>query len=89
MYKRQDIMPAILAAALLMGLSGMLGMTGIFGEKSVVQMFPAVAGINRFVEIVSSSVFEILPLIVVYSATRRYGGCLLYTSFNIDFTLKI
>ena len=69
-----DIMPAILAAALLMGLSGMLGMTGIFGEKSVVQMFPAVAGINRFVEIVSSSVFEILPLIVVYSATRRYGG---------------
>jgi len=69
-----DIMPAILAAALLMGLSGMLGQTGIFGEKSVVQMFPAVAGINRFVGIVSSSVFAILPLIVVYSATRRYGG---------------
>lgn len=69
-----DIMPGILAAALLMGLSGLLGQQGLFGEKSIVEMFPAVAGINRFVGIVSSSIFSILPLIVVYSATRRYGG---------------
>lgn len=69
-----DIMPGILAAALLMGLSGLLGQSGLFGEKSVVEMYPALAGINRFVGIVSSSIFSILPLIVVYSATRRYGG---------------
>lgn len=69
-----DIMPGILAAALLMGLSGMLGQSGLFDEKSVVEMYPALAGINRFVGIVSSSIFSILPLIVVYSATRRYGG---------------
>ncbi|OOM13947.1 PTS transporter subunit EIIC [Clostridium saccharobutylicum] len=69
-----DIMPGILAAALLMGLSGLLGQTGLFGEKSIVQMYTALAGVNRFVGIVSSSVFSILPLIVVYSATRRYGG---------------
>lgn len=69
-----DIMPGILAAALLMGLSGLLGQTGLFGEKSIVEMYPALAGINRFVGIVSSSIFSILPLIVVYSATRRYGG---------------
>lgn len=69
-----DIMPGILAAALLMGLSGLLGQQGLFGDKSVVEMFPALSGINRFVGIVSSSIFSILPLIVVYSATRRYGG---------------
>lgn len=57
-----DIMPGILAAALLMGLSGMIGQAGLFGEKSVVEMYPALAGINRFVSIVSSSVFSILPL---------------------------
>lgn len=69
-----DIMPGILAAALLMGLSGLLGQQGLFGDKSVVEMFPALSGINRFVGIVSSSIFSILPLIVVYSATKRYGG---------------
>lgn len=69
-----EIMPGILAAALLMGLSGLLGQTGLFGEKSIIEMYPSLAGVNRFVGIVSSSIFSILPLIVVYSATRRYGG---------------
>lgn len=69
-----DIMPAILAAALLLGLSGLLGQQGIFGKKSVVEMLSWLEGINRFISIVSSSVFDILPLIVVYSATKRYGG---------------
>ncbi|WP_304681652.1 PTS transporter subunit EIIC [uncultured Clostridium sp.] len=69
-----EIMPAILAAALLLGLSGLLGQEGIFGSKSVVEMWPWLEGINRFISIVSSSVFDILPLIVVYSATKRYGG---------------
>lgn len=69
-----DIMPGILAAALLMGLSGLLGQKGLFGQKSIIEMYPALAGINKFVGIVSSSIFSILPLIVVYSATRRYGG---------------
>ena len=69
-----DIMPGILAAALLMGLSGLLGQKGLFGEQSIVEMYPYLAGINKFVSIVSSSIFSILPLIVVYSATKRYGG---------------
>lgn len=69
-----EIMPAILAAALLMGLSGLLGQQGLFGEKSVVEMVPALFGLNKFIGIVSSSVFSILPLIVVYSSTKRYGG---------------
>ncbi|UZW14878.1 glucose PTS transporter subunit IIA [Clostridium pasteurianum] len=69
-----EIMPGILAAALLMGLTGVLGQKGLFGPKSVVQMVPALAGINRLVGIASSSIFSILPLIVAYSATKRYGG---------------
>lgn len=69
-----DIMPAILAAALLMGLAGLLGQRGLFGEQSVVEMVPALAGLNQFISIVSSSVFSVLPLIVVYSSTKRYGG---------------
>ncbi|MGG7145243.1 PTS transporter subunit EIIC [Clostridium butyricum] len=69
-----EIMPAILAAAMLLGISGLLAQQGIFGHRSIVEMFPSLAGINRFVSIVSSSVFDILPLIVVCFATKRYGG---------------
>ena len=69
-----EVMPAILAAAILLGVSGLLGQQGIFGEQSVVEMWTWLEGINRFISIVSSSVFDILPLIVVYSATKRYGG---------------
>ncbi|MGL6228413.1 MAG: PTS transporter subunit EIIC [Culicoidibacterales bacterium] len=69
-----EVMPAILAAALLLGLSGLLGQAGIFGEQSIIEMFPWLSGVNTFVHIVSASVFDILPLIVIYSATKRYGG---------------
>ncbi|MGL5312164.1 MAG: PTS transporter subunit EIIC [Peptostreptococcaceae bacterium] len=69
-----EVMPAILASAILLGLSGLLSQTGIFGAKSIVEMYPGLAGINRFILIVSSSVFDILPILVVYSATKRYGG---------------
>lgn len=69
-----DIIPGLLAAALLMGLTGLLEQKGIFGSQSVIEMFPSLAGINRFLSICSTGIFTILPMLVVYSATRRYGG---------------
>lgn len=54
-----EIMPAILAAALLMGLSGLLGQKGLFAEQSVTEMIPVLSGLTRFISIVSSSVFSI------------------------------
>ncbi|MDO5795343.1 MAG: glucose PTS transporter subunit EIIB [Turicibacter sp.] len=57
------IMPAILAAAILLGLSGLLSEAGIFGEQLVVEMYPWLAGINKFISLVSSSVFDILSII--------------------------
>lgn len=69
-----DIIPGLLAAALLMGLTGLLEQQGIFGSQSVIEMFPSLAGINRFLSICSTGIFTILPMLVVYSATRRYGG---------------
>lgn len=44
-----EIMPCILAAALLMGLTSLLSTKGLFSEKSVVEMFPAIYGINRII----------------------------------------
>ncbi|MBN3554131.1 PTS transporter subunit EIIC [Fictibacillus nanhaiensis] len=69
-----EIIPGLLAAALLMGVTGLLSQKGIFGPKSVVEMYPAIEGFNRFISIMSTGIFTILPLLVVYSATKRFGG---------------
>lgn len=69
-----EIIPGLLAAALLMGITGLLSQQGIFGPQSVIEMFPALAGINRFMQITSTGIFTVLPLLVAYSATKRYGG---------------
>lgn len=69
-----EIIPGLLAAALLMGITGLLSQQGIFGEESIIEMYPALSGLNRFMQIASTGIFTILPLLVVYSATKRYGG---------------
>ncbi|EMJ6826675.1 TPA: PTS transporter subunit EIIC [Clostridioides difficile] len=69
-----QIIPGLLAAALLMGITGLLGQKGIFGELSMIEMYPQLAGLNRFISIASTGIFTILPMLVVYSATMRFGG---------------
>jgi len=69
-----EIMPCILAAALLMGLTSLLTTKGLFGNKTIVEMIPQIAGINRMVSIASTGIFALLPMIVAYSATKRFGG---------------
>lgn len=63
-----EIMPGILAAALLLGLSGFLN------NFKVVQNNPTLYAINRLVTIASAGIFDVLPLAVCYSAVKRYGG---------------
>lgn len=69
-----EIMPSILAAALLMGLTSLLSTKGLFGSESIVEMLPQIAGLNRIISIASSGIFTFLPMIVAYSATKRFGG---------------
>lgn len=63
-----EIMPGILAAALL------LGLTGVLNNLEIVQNNPTLYAINRLVTIASAGIFDVLPLAVCYSATKRYGG---------------
>ena len=63
-----DIMPGILAAALLTGLSGVLGNFEIVRENDTL------FGINRLINISSGAIFGFLPLAVAYSACKRFGG---------------
>lgn len=63
-----DIMPGILAAALLTGLSGVLG------NFEFVKANDTLFGINRLINISSGAIFGFLPLAVAYSACKRFGG---------------
>ncbi|MDE7313125.1 MAG: glucose PTS transporter subunit IIA [Eubacterium sp.] len=63
-----DIMPGILAAALLTGLSGVLGNFEMVKENETL------FGINRLINISSGAIFGFLPLAVAYSACKRFGG---------------
>ena len=62
------IMPAILAAALL------LGLTGVLGNLEVVKNNDTLFAINKLASLASSGIFSILPMAVCYSAVKRYGG---------------
>lgn len=63
-----DIMPGILAAALLTGLSGVLG------NLDFVHNNATLSGINTLINISSGAIFGFLPLAVSYSACKRFGG---------------
>lgn len=69
-----EIMPCILAAALLLGLGSLLSTQGLFGENSILDTIPAISGLHRMIQIASGSIFDFLPLIVSYSAVKRFGG---------------
>ena len=63
-----DIMPGILAAALLSGL------TGVLSQWDVVESNATLFALNKLVSLASNGIFSILPLAVCYSACKRYGG---------------
>lgn len=63
-----DIMPGILAAALLTGLSGVLV------NMDIVHNNDTLFGITTLINISSGTIFGFLPLAVAYSACKRFGG---------------
>lgn len=63
-----EIMPGILAAALLTGLSSVLG------NLSFVESNDILYGITKLINIASGAIFGFLPLAVAYSTVKRFGG---------------
>ena len=63
-----EIMPGILAAALLTGLSSVLG------NIEFVQNNETLYGLSRLINISSGAIFGFLPLCVAYSTVKRFGG---------------
>lgn len=82
-----EIMPGILAAALLTGLSSVLG------NIEFVQNNDTLYGLSRLINISSGAIFGFLPLCVAYSTVKRFGGrpimgivigCIMLTNSLVD-----
>ena len=68
------ILPALIAGGLLMALHSVLTAKGLFGEQSVIQMFPMMTDYDALINLVSSAAFASLPVLVGFSAAKRFGG---------------
>ena len=68
------IVPAFVGAALILGIKSILTTAGLFGmENSLADQFEMIAGFVAFLNVVAST-FAFLPLLVTYSAVKRFGG---------------
>lgn len=67
------IIPALVAGGLLMALDNVLTAKGLFGSQSVIQMWPALKGIEGMVNVMAAAPYTFLPVLVGISGAKRFG----------------
>ncbi|KRO16399.1 sucrose-specific PTS transporter subunit IIBC [Lacticaseibacillus saniviri] len=68
------LIPALIAGGLLMALNNVLVSPGLFGPKALVGMYPGIKGLTEMINTFASAPFAFLPILLGFSATRRFGG---------------
>jgi PTS system sucrose-specific IIC component len=68
------LIPALVAGGLLMALNNVLTSTGLFGAKSLIQMWPQLTDVAAMVNLMAAAPFTFMPVLIGYSATKRFGG---------------
>jgi len=68
------IIPALVAGGLLMALNNVLTAEHLFMAKSVVEVYPGLKGIAEMINAMASAPFTFLPILLGFSATKRFGG---------------
>ena len=68
------ILPALVAGGLMMAINNVMTAEGLFGERSLTAMYPAIADYAALINMVSSAAFASLPVLVGFSAAKRFGG---------------
>ena len=68
------ILPALVAGGLMMAINNVMTAEGLFGEQSLTTKFPAIADYAALINLVSSAAFASLPVLVGFSAAKRFGG---------------
>lgn len=69
------ILPALVAAGLLMGLNNVLTAKGLFiSGMSLVEAYPQVSQVAEMINLFSNAAFVFLPVLIGFSATKIFGG---------------
>ena len=68
------ILPALIAGGLMMAINNVLTAEGLFGDQSLVQRWAWLTDYADLINMVSSAAFAFLPVLVGFSATKRFGG---------------
>lgn len=68
------ILPAIVAAGLLMGLNNLLTNPGIFFTQSVIEKFPQIADAANMINLIANTSFQFLPALITWSTVRYFKG---------------
>ncbi|MDN2453987.1 sucrose-specific PTS transporter subunit IIBC [Lactobacillus sp. UCMA15818] len=68
------IIPALVAGGLLMALNNILTAQGLFGAKSIIQMYPQFTGLDEIINLMAGAPFTFMPILVGVSAAKRFGG---------------
>ncbi|MFF2499559.1 PTS transporter subunit EIIC [Peribacillus sp. NPDC058075] len=69
------ILPAIVAAGLLLGLNNLLANSGIFyDEKSLLDVYTGWTGFAEFINVIANTAFTFLPVLIAWSAAKKFGG---------------
>ena len=68
------ILPALIAGGLMMALHNVLSAKGLFGDEPLVERWAWLADYDALINMVSSAAFAFLPILVGFSATKRFGG---------------
>lgn len=69
------ILPAIVMAGLLLGINNILTGAGIFYEgQSLIDVHPQWADVASIINLIASTAFTFLPVLIGWSAVRQFGG---------------
>ncbi|MDO4791246.1 MAG: sucrose-specific PTS transporter subunit IIBC [Buchananella hordeovulneris] len=70
------ILPALVAGGLMMAINNVLTAQGLFGEgsPSLIERWPLLADYADLINMVSAAAFAALPVLVGFSAAKRFGG---------------
>ncbi|WP_106767439.1 PTS system trehalose-specific EIIBC component [Paenibacillus faecalis] len=69
------ILPAIVMAGLLLGINNILTGQGIFYDgKSLIEVHPQWGDVASIINLIASTAFTFLPVLIGWSAVRQFGG---------------
>lgn len=68
------VLPALIAGGLMMAINNVLTAEGLFGDKSLIQSWTWLADYADLINMISAAPFAFLPVLVGFSATKRFGG---------------